>query len=187
MYKRQEYVSANTIVLGLAIEHVLSMPYAEAIEKLVWSRIGAEADALVSVNDLGYAYSSGGLSARLRDIARFGQVYTAPGLSGVLSAKQVLDMRVEGIALSAADADAGSDRTDAAQRAAWQWDAIWSDGGMYKGGYLGQGLYVDPGRRLVVAWFGTGLAFSEQMNEMLPVTRQLVRAGLFDLPEQGQN
>jgi CubicO group peptidase (beta-lactamase class C family) len=38
---------------------------------------------------------------------------------------------------------------------AWQWDAIWPDGDMLKGGAFGQGLYVSPAKDLVVAYFST--------------------------------
>ena len=65
-------------------------------------------------------------------------------------------------------------------RASWQWDRIWADGGMFKSGYLGQGLYVDPDRQLVIAWFGTGLDFNEQTNDMTSISRQLATSGLFD-------
>lgn len=37
----------------------------------------------------------------------------------------------------------------------WQWDAVWDDGDFYKGGVFGQGLYVSPGRDLVIAWYST--------------------------------
>ena len=40
---------------------------------------------------------------------------------------------------------------------AWQWDAIWPDGDMSKGGVFGQGLYVSPAKDLVVAYFSTVL------------------------------
>lgn len=179
--ERFEYVSANTNVLGLLIERVTASPFALAIESLVWSRIGAEADAFISISRQGHAYASGGLSARLRDLARFGQVYTRAGELDVLSAAQVAEMASAGVALAAATSkDGGSVGEDTAVRAAWQWDLIWRDGAMFKAGYLGQGLYVDPAREVVVAWFGTGLDYSGTNNEMLSVTRQLVRGGAFD-------
>ena len=65
-------------------------------------------------------------------------------------------------------------------RAAWQWDLVWEDGGMYKGGYSGQGLYVDPDRRLVIAWFGTGDDFDAKSNDMRAISRQLARSALFE-------
>ncbi len=39
---------------------------------------------------------------------------------------------------------------------AYQWDAIMSDGDMFKGGVGGQGLYVSPSRDMVAVWFTTG-------------------------------
>ena len=180
---RNEYVSANTNVLALVIEAVTGQLFATAVQSLVWDRIGPEADGLMAISDEAYAYASGGLSARLRDIARFGQVYTTPGHFGVLGDALIEDMRgPRGVAL---DKDERIELIDAfggdlPVRAAWQWDLVWEDGGMYKGGYSGQGLYVDPDRRLVVAWFGTGEDFDAKSNEMRAISRQLARSGLFD-------
>ena len=50
---------------------------------------------------------------------------------------------------------------------------------MYKGGYSGQGLYVDPDRELVVAFFGTADTNYER-NELMSASRQLATSGLFD-------
>jgi CubicO group peptidase (beta-lactamase class C family) len=179
--ERYEYVSANTSVIGLVVENVTAQSYAAAIESLVWSRIGAEADALMAVSRQGHAYAPGGLSARLRDVARLGQVYTETELLGILDQAQVGAMATAGVPLAVpASGEAGATpENDAAIRAAWQWDAIWDDGAMYKAGYLGQGLYVDSARDLVVAWFGTGMDYDATNHELLSVTRQLVLAGLF--------
>ncbi len=179
---RYEYVSANTNVLMLIVEAVTGKSYADAVRELIWDRIGPEADALITISDEGYAFASGGISARLRDVARFGQLFVAPDGSGVLDEALVDDMQSTGVEL-------GKELkielietfgADLPVRASWQWDRIWEDGAMYKGGYLGQGLYVDPDRSLVIAWFGTGLNFNERRNDMLPIARQLARSGLFE-------
>jgi CubicO group peptidase (beta-lactamase class C family) len=177
-----EYVSANTNVLMLVIEAVSGRPFAEAVREAIWSRIGTEADALMAISAEGYAYASGGLSARLRDVARFGQVFVDAGDSGALSAQIVRAMQTGGLPLDDESLEWLNERFDGdlPARAAWQWDLIWPDGAMYKGGYSGQGLYVDPARDLVIAWFGTDSAGNEDSNEILPIARQLVRAGLFE-------
>ena len=36
-----------------------------------------------------------------------------------------------------------------------QWDFVTDEGDLFKGGFGGQGLYVSPGRDLVVAFAGT--------------------------------
>ena len=38
----------------------------------------------------------------------------------------------------------------------YQWDAVLSDGDMYKSGVGGQGLYISPANDMVVGWFCTG-------------------------------
>lgn len=179
---RFEYVSANTNVLMLIVEKVTGLPYATALRELIWDRIGPEADALITISDEGYAYASGGISARLRDIARFGELFVSPAAFDVFGEGIVNDMRETGVPFGK-DLEIELIETfgaDVPIRASWQWDRIWEDGGMYKGGYSGQGLYVDPDRLLVIAWFGTGLDFNDRKNDMLPIARQIARSGLFD-------
>lgn len=181
--ERNEYVSANTNVLMLVIEQVTGQSYADAVQERIWSRIGAESDALMAVSNEGYAYASGGLAARLRDLARFGQVFTDrqrfPGIASTMLA----DLNAGGGIAQPKEAvkwlrqDHGD---DIPSRAGWQWDRVWDDGGLFKGGYLGQGLYVDAKRDLVIAWYGTGLDFSDVQTDMLPVARQLAISGVFD-------
>ncbi|MCU0975712.1 MAG: beta-lactamase family protein [Steroidobacteraceae bacterium] len=181
---RHEYVSANTNVLGLVIEAVSGKPYATALQELIWNSIGAESDALVAISGAGYAYASGGLHARLRDVARFGQIYVQPEVSSVLSGPMIRQIQDGGIALAPEELEGLKEGLgdDLPVRGSWQWDLVWSDGALFKSGYSGQGLYVDPARKLVIAWFGTGLDFSAQTNQMLPVARQLARSGLFGSP-----
>lgn len=176
-----EYVSANTNVLALVIENVLQLDFAAAVRERVWSRIGAEADAFITVNDKGYAYASGGLSARLRDLGRFGEVFMPYDESGVLSEELRAAMANGGVPLDDPDGLKSRFGSDVPVRASWQWDLVWEDGAMFKGGYSGQGLYVDPKRELVVAWFGTGLDYSARVNAMLPMARQLSQG--LDSPE----
>lgn len=178
-----EYVSANTIVLALIIESVTGMTYDRAVQSLIWDEIGAEADGLMAISDKGYAYAAGGLSARLRDIARFGSLFVENDRD-VLTRKTVAAMQTGGVERELSEEMRALLRVDQSDtvRAAWQWDLILAEGALYKAGYSGQGLYVDPSRELVVVWFGTGEHYDDVNNEMLPVVRQLLDAGLFDLP-----
>ncbi|MDP5054769.1 MAG: serine hydrolase [Congregibacter sp.] len=183
--ERNEYVSANTNVLMLLIEQVTGQSYADAVQERIWGRIGAESDALMAISAEGHAYASGGLMARLRDLARFGQVFTDSERFADIASTMMADLEAGG-GIARDDADlkslAEEHGEDLPHRAGWQWDQVWDDGGLFKGGYLGQGLYVDAKRDLVIAWYGTGLNFSEEDNDMLPVARQLAVSGLFDNP-----
>lgn len=181
--ERNEYVSANTNVLMLLIERVTRQSYAQAVQERIWQRIGAESDALMAISAEGHAYASGGLMARLRDLARFGLVFTDSQRFPDIANTMMADLKAGGgIARSKEQLEwlAREHGDDLPLRAAWQWDQVWEDGGAFKGGYLGQGLYVDPARDLVVAWYGTGLDFSSEQTDMLSVARQLAVSELFE-------
>ncbi len=45
----------------------------------------------------------------------------------------------------------------------YQWDIVFPDGDLYKGGVGGQGIYVSPSADAVVVWFSTG----HQLEEVL--------------------
>ena len=49
---------------------------------------------------------------------------------------------------------------------------IWDDGAMFKGGYSGQGIFVDPGRDIVAVWYGTS-GTDGQSHQLLPLIRKL--------------
>ncbi|MEE4360629.1 MAG: serine hydrolase domain-containing protein [Pseudomonadales bacterium] len=181
--RRNEYASANTIVLSLVIEAVTGSPFSRVVQDRLWAPMGAEADGLMAISPEGFSYASAGLSLRLRDLARFGELVTRPAEFGVLGPELLADMQgVQGIALDAERlARMGDDfPDDLPVRAAWQWDLVWPDGALYKGGYSGQGLYVDPARQLVMAWFGTGEHYGATNHALTSIARQLARSGLFE-------
>ncbi|WOJ92782.1 serine hydrolase [Congregibacter variabilis] len=181
--ERNEYVSANTNVLMLLIERITEQSYAAAVQERIWQRIGAESDALMAISAEGHAYASGGLMARLRDLARFGRVFTDARRFPDIASTMMADLN-SGAGINRSDESlkrlALEHGDDLPKRAGWQWDRVWDDGGLYKSGYLGQGLYVDAKRDLVIAWYGTGINYDEDATDMLPVARQLAVSGLFD-------
>lgn len=182
--ERYEYRSVDTMVIGLIIERITEKPLWSAFQDLVWDRIGPEADAYHYISEAGVAYAAGGMFFRLRDVARFGQLYVDSGGIGetLIEHRQILagdggillpDERIAALVESQpllAD--------DLPNRAAWQWDLIWPDGAMYKSGYGGQGLYIDPNNDLVIAWFGTHDT-DWKSHELVPVSRQLTHSELF--------
>ncbi|GAB3790437.1 serine hydrolase domain-containing protein [Nocardioides ungokensis] len=75
------YRSAETNMIGWVCERAAGAPMQELLSGLVWSRLGAEHDAIFSVDPLGTAIHDGGLAATLRDVARFGQALLDDGRS----------------------------------------------------------------------------------------------------------
>jgi CubicO group peptidase (beta-lactamase class C family) len=77
---RFEYRSILTDVLGLVIERAAQKPYAEVLGDRLWSRIGTETDAYVTVDRDGFSVADGGICVSLRDLARFGQMVLDDGV-----------------------------------------------------------------------------------------------------------
>ncbi|EME49065.1 hypothetical protein DOTSEDRAFT_49396 [Dothistroma septosporum NZE10] len=74
-----EYVSVNTDLVGWVIERATGKKFAKVIEELLWQPMGAESDALMTVDKEGNARAAGGIAATLRDIARVGQLISEDG------------------------------------------------------------------------------------------------------------
>jgi CubicO group peptidase (beta-lactamase class C family) len=74
-----EYRSILTDVLGIVVERVSGLRFAEAMSELLWSQLGAGYDAEITVDRHGFALTDGGISMTLRDLARFGQLYLQSG------------------------------------------------------------------------------------------------------------
>lgn len=84
---RFEYRSILTDVLGLVIERAAGASFARTLADELWSPMGAETDAHVTVDADGFAVADGGISVSLRDLARFGRMVLE---GGVVDGKQVV-------------------------------------------------------------------------------------------------
>jgi CubicO group peptidase (beta-lactamase class C family) len=71
-----EYLSVNTFVLSWLIERVTGLPFAEVLGREIWSQARFEAPARLCGSAAGAPGSHGGLSTTLRDLARFGMLFT---------------------------------------------------------------------------------------------------------------
>ena len=183
-----EYTSPNTFVLSWLIERVLDVSYAEALSREIWRMIGAEADGSISAPRHGISIAHGGISATLRDVARFGLLFTPswkivasePIVSGTY-AEQIRSGGRPEIQLRGLHTNAESLRVDGElpRHNTYQWDFVMQDGDFFKGGYGGQGLYISPRLDLVIAYFGSfekgGLS-----NELEGIARQLAKSALFE-------
>jgi CubicO group peptidase (beta-lactamase class C family) len=178
-----QYTSVNTFLLAWTLERVTGRPYNELVSRHVWSKLGAETDAVVSWDHDGPATGAHwGLSTRLRDLARFGLLYT-PSWRKVAVEPVVPPSHLEQIQsggrppiFQAQDDLAWLDAfgADKPVHNSQQWDLVWPDGDFYKGGYGGQGLYVSPSRDLVIGFFGAPTP-DWPINELKAVSRQVAK------------
>src|SRR5262249_22144991 len=70
-----EYASSNTAVIAEVISRVTQRSLADVIGERIWSRLGAEHDALLVQNERGYPVAHAGMAMTARDLARFGQLF----------------------------------------------------------------------------------------------------------------
>ncbi len=182
-----EYTSVNTFLLAWLAETLTGLPLHEVLAREIWQKIGAESDALLAVSKIGAPAAHGGLCATLRDLARFGLLFTPGGrqphsepgfMANILTKIQaggrpaLFDRGPTGPALlEKLHGEHPRHNVD-------QWDYVMKDGDFFKGGYGGQGLYISAARDLVIAYFGTPFDETMQTHELEWITRQIVRSGV---------
>jgi CubicO group peptidase (beta-lactamase class C family) len=140
------------------------------LEDELWSRMGAEADALLSVNRNGIAVAHGGLAATLRDLARFGLLFArAPDAAD--AGRVISDRVLQRIVAPGRRQlfDAGTPPTWLSH-VAYQWDAVTDKGDFFKGGFGDQLLYVAPRKNVVIAYFATNQSLDFKPR-LLPLRR----------------
>lgn len=150
------YKTINTDVLGWLISRVTGKPVTEVLSEKVWSKIGADLDAYMSVDSIGTPFSGGGLSAGLRDMARFGQMLLNSGMVGdeqIVPASVI--QSIQGGGDRRAFANAGYSLLKG-----WSYRSMWwithNDHGAFMArGVHGQALYIDPTADMVIARFAS--------------------------------
>jgi CubicO group peptidase (beta-lactamase class C family) len=156
---RFEYRSILTDLLGLVIARASGATFGETLGRCLWSPMGAETDASVTVDAEGFAVADGGISVSLRDLARFGRLVLD---GGVVEGTQLvpaawLDDTLAGeadsVAAFAADPEHADTYPGAHYRNQW-W--IPAEGTVFLGmGIHGQFLFADRATRTVIAVLST--------------------------------
>jgi CubicO group peptidase (beta-lactamase class C family) len=145
------YSTGETHVVGAVLRHAVGAPVAQYLSDRIWAPFGMEADAawwLESPDGLEVAGS--GLSARLRDFARFGLFILQGGVAG---GREVLPAHW----LSSATRDQVPAGHALPYGYMW-WPLPDAAGPMHRGafraiGIFGQQLYIHPVGRVVITQF----------------------------------
>ncbi len=158
--QRFEYSSMNTMMMVMLAEHITGKPFHDILTERVWSKAGMEGDAVLGLSPSGEPSAFGIFASRLRDLARYGMLYT-PSWNVVAKAPVIADdylPKVYAAAKQGIFAGNLGDRMiahfgDLGMGASYQWDAVFPDGDIYKSGRGGQALYVSPQTDTVVVYF----------------------------------
>jgi CubicO group peptidase (beta-lactamase class C family) len=154
------YRSILTDVLAWVIERAAGARLHELIARELWQPMGAEFDAEITVDAHGNPMADGGMSATLRDIARFGLLYLNRGKAGP---RQVvpewwIDDTIRGASDGAAAFAEGDEArgypAGAHYRNCW-WVRDAALPFFHASGINGQGIFVHPPSETVVAKLST--------------------------------
>ncbi len=176
------YKTVNSDALGWVIARVTGRNVAELLSERIWSRLGAEQDAYLTVDATGTPFAGGGLNTGLRDLARFGEMLRQ---NGRFNGQQIIPKAVVD------DIRRGGSREAFAQAGysllpGWSYRNMWwvthqPDSAFMARGVHGQRIYVNPQAGVVIVRYASHPVASNAANDptTLPafdaVARHLMR------------
>ncbi len=172
------YRTANADALGWILARVSGRSVAQLLSERIWSRLGAEQDAYMSVDSTGTPFAGGGLNTGLRDLARFGEMMRN---GGRYNGQQIVPKAaVDDIRRGASRA--AFDQAGYALLPGWSYRSMWwvthdAAGAYMARGVHGQALYIDPAAQVVIARFASHPVAANAANDptSLPAFRAVAR------------
>lgn len=170
------YISSDSLVLGLVLESATGIGLAEYAQTRLWAPMGAEADATWSHSVSGETIAMCCFNATLRDYGRFGQLYLQ---NGARDDVQIVpqDWIEASITPEAPHLQPGDNPA-----------SFWSFGYGYhwwipedpQGDYLaigiwGQYIYIDPSREIVIVKKSADAGFDTRDHETVAAFRAIAR------------
>ena len=145
------YKTINTDTLGWIISRVTGKEVTELLSERIWSRIGAEQDAYMTVDAKGTPFAGGGLSAGLRDLGRIGLLMLN---GGVIDGERLFPESVVQRIRAGGDRDkfskAGYTTLSGGSYTSMWWVFHNEHGAFAARGVYGQTIYVDPKADMVL-------------------------------------
>jgi CubicO group peptidase (beta-lactamase class C family) len=145
------YKTVNSDALGWIVSRASGQEITELLSGRIWSRMGAEQSAYMTVDGIGTPFAGGGLSAGLRDLGRIGQLMLDGGVIGgqrLFPAEVTARIAAGGDRAAFAKAGYGT-LPGGSYRAMW-WVFHNANGAYAARGVHGQTIYVDPAAEMVL-------------------------------------
>jgi CubicO group peptidase (beta-lactamase class C family) len=163
------YKTVNTEVMCWVMARVTGQSLAQALHERLWSPLGCEEDAYLVVDSAGMPMGGGGLSASLRDLARFGELMRR---GGDWHGRQLIPAAVVD-EVRRGDDPAKFAKAGYTLLPGYSYRNMWwvshNELGAYEArGIHGQRLYVAPKAEMVVARFSSHPVATSAAND--PIT-----------------
>ena len=177
--KTYDYTGANSVLLAMIAERITDTPYHELVSLYIWSKIGAEQDALISMASSGIAGSYGPMMMTLRDMARYGLAFTEDADIKIASDRYLEEIRKGDHELFLSKDGFGDlvwsqqYEGQGAMFQSYHWDVVFEDGDFIKHGVGGQALYISPVKRLVIAFNSSPKTSYEENHSLQYLVRSL--------------
>lgn len=170
------YSPANTETLGWIVTRVLQQDWQEAFADRIWSRLGAEHDAFITVDPQGHGFATAGVNATLRDLARLGLMLEGEGYFNgqQIVARSFIDDTRNGDEAVRAAFENSRERTRLGDQAFYrnQFRVIDSEAGEFVAlGAFGQLIYVNMNLDVVGVFLSTNLRSSTP--QQISIFRQI--------------
>ena len=150
------YKTINTDALGWIISRTTGKGLTELLSEKIWSKMGAEQDAYMTVDGKGTPFAGGGLSAGLRDLGRLGQLMLN---GGVLNGERLFPQSAVASIQQGGDkqafAKAGYKTLEGGSYHSMWWNFHNKHGAYAARGVHGQTIYVDPTAQMVIVRFSS--------------------------------
>ncbi|WP_309142515.1 serine hydrolase [Bradyrhizobium sp. sGM-13] len=165
------YKTVNTEVMAWVMARVTGRSLAQLLHEHIWAPLGCEEDGSIVVDPDGMAMAGGGLSATLRDIARFGELMRC---NGSWNGKQIIPASVVD------DVQKGGDATKCqympqpgySYRSMW-WISHNELDAFEARGVHGQRVYVAPKAEMVIARFASHPVASSAHGDRITLPQML--------------
>lgn len=136
------YNTGETNLIGVLVSSATKKPLAQYLQEKIWQPAGMEAKATWLLGQTGHEIAGCCLQAATRDFARFGLFVLANGNAG---GKQIVPADWFAMATTKQ-----KDIGEPGHGYGFQW-WTYDDGSVAAQGIFGQGIFIDPKRRLVIA------------------------------------
>jgi CubicO group peptidase (beta-lactamase class C family) len=143
-----DYISVNTQLLAMALENQAGIPLPQYLEEKIWKKIGMEYDASWSIDSKKHqrVKSFCCLNARPLDLAKFARLYLN---EGNWEGDQIISR--EWVRRSISIDNDSRDSRGYPYHYHWR---VLEDGSFFAKGILGQYIYIDPSRNLIMMRLG---------------------------------
>lgn len=157
------YKTPNTDALALVIETVLNKPIGTVISEMLWQHLGAEHDAMISIDSEGRHFAGAGLATTLPDLGRFAEMIRNDGyFNGTTIVQKAVIDDIKQNGNVEAFKTSGFDHLEGTAYHKHWWT---KDGILMARGTFGQFIFIDQMRKISIVKYSSAMKASNSYTD----------------------